>query len=256
MTLFSDQAAIVQELERDRLLVVARNYFPDVDLHEDYVYSKVLAAEKEIERRLRVYLEPTVILPEGGTQQEQADLDAADTKWAEEPGYDLERNFFHGDTWGFIQLRHKPVIAIESINFVYPQPLHGIFNVPDDWIRVDKKYAHVRMVPSSSAALAPLNMFVMQAISGGRMFPQMIHVRYTAGLKDATEDHPDIIDVIKKLAVIKIVDDMYLPQTGSDSIDGMSQSTSLDTQKFSEKVDEKVEVLRQSIHGIRMTVLV
>ena len=255
MTLFANPVTAVEELRRDRLLVVARNYFPDVDLHDDYIYNKLLAAEKEVERRLRIFLEPTVMLPEGGTQDDRDALDADSTRWVQEPGYDLERNFFQGDTWGFIPLRQKPAIEVESIKFVYPHPLHGIFVVPNDWIRIDKKYAHLRMVPSTTAALAPLNMFVMQAISGGRMFPQMIHVRYRAGLEDAETNHPDVIDLIKKIAAVKIIDDMYLPQTGSESIDGMSQSLSLDTAKFSEKNEEQIDILRQSFHGIRLAVM-
>lgn len=255
MTLFADQAAIVQELRRDRLMVVARTYFPEVTPHADYLYQKILAAEKQLQRRLRVYLEPVTVLPEGGTQEERDALEADDQIWIEEPGYDLERHFFDGDTWGFIQLRQRPVIEVTSVKFVYPLPSSGIFTVPADWIRLDKKYGHLRMVPSSQAAIAPLNMYVMQAISGGRMFPQMIHVRYRAGLQNAAVEHPDIIDLIKKMAVVEIINDMYLPESGSQSIDGMSQSLSIDTSKYSDKIDDKVETLRQSIHGIRMGVL-
>jgi hypothetical protein len=255
MTLFANQASVVQELRRDRLLVVARTYFPDVTPASDYLYKKILSAEREVQRRLRVHLEPVTVLPEGGTQAERDALEQDGQPWIEEPGYDLEKYFFSGDTWGFIQLRQRPVIEVTSIKFVYPLPASGIFTVPNDWIRLDKKYGHLRMVPSSNAAIAPLNIYVMQAISGGRMFPQMVHVRYRAGLQNVQDEHPDIIDIIKKIAVVQIIDDMYLPQSGSQSIDGMSQSLSMDSSKYSEKIDDKIEVLRQSIHGIRMGVL-
>lgn len=255
MTLFADREAILEEVRRDRLFVVGATYFPDWTPHDDYIYSKVLAAEKEVERRLRVYLQPVTLLPEGGTEEERNTIEAAGEKWMEEPGYDLQPHFFAGDTWGFIPLRQRPVAAVESVKFVYPAPANGIFTVPPDWIRLDKKYGHLRMVPTTEAALAPLNMYVMQALTGGRSFPQMIHVRYRAGLENAINEHPDVVDVIKKIAVIKLIDDLYLPQSGSESIDGMSQSLSNDASKFTEKVDATLDALRESIHGIRMGVL-
>lgn len=254
MTLFASSSVVVDEVKRDRLIVVARNYFPSIELGDKYIYKKVLSAEKEVERRLRVYLEPVKILPQGGTQEERDALDASNTRWIEAPAYDLEAHYFAGDTWGFIPLRERPIISIESIKFVYPAPYSSIFDVPADWIRIDKQYGHLRLVPSSQAALAPLNMFVMQAISGGRLYPEFIHIRYTAGLSNVSREHSDIIDLIYKMAVMKIIDDLYLPQSVSESIDGMSQTSSLDMSKFAEKIDDKIEVLRQSLHGIRMAI--
>lgn len=253
MTIFADKALTLEELRRDRLLVVGRNYFPDITPHDDYLYGKLLSAEKEIERRLRVFLEPVEVLPESVAQADRDALDAAGTRWIEEPGYDMEPSFFRGDSWGFMQLRHRPVIAVTSVRFIYPSPFNGLFDVPADWVRIDKKYGHLRLVPTSQAFAAPLPMFIMQALTGGRTWPHFIHVRYQAGLN--TAEHPDIVDLVKKVAVLNVVDDLYLPQSGSESIDGMSENFSLDASKFAEKIDAKVDRLQQSLHGVRMMVV-
>ena len=255
MTLFAaaDKAAIVSDIQSDRLISVAANYFPGVELRTDYIYSKLLAAEANAEHRLRVFVEPVVILSEGATQADQDALDAAGTRYTDEPAYDMEPSFFRGDSWGFMVLRHHPVQSIESVKFVYPSPFNGVFEVPLEWVRIDKKYGHMRLVPTSASFAAPLSMFIMQAMAGGRVFPHFIQVRYTAGL--TTTDYPDLVDLIKKMAVKRIIDDLYLPQSASDSIDGMSQNFSFDSSKYSESIDKQLESLRQEIHGVRMMVM-
>jgi len=254
MTLFASKDAIAGELRADRLMVVARNFAPGVEFDDSYLYGKALAAERDLERRLRIFVEPVEVLPESATQADKDALDAAGTRWIEEPGYDMEPGFFRGDSWGFLPLRHPPVISVTSIKFIYPSPFNGLFTVPSDWIRLDKKYGHLRLVPTSQAFAAPLSMFIMQAMAGGRVWPHFIHIRYQAGLQDAVTKHPDVIDLIKKMAVLSLIDDLYLPQTGTQSIDGMSQSFSLDVSKFADKIDEKIETLRQELHGVRMAV--
>lgn len=250
MTLFADKSAAVAALRRDRLLVVGRNYFPDVTPHDDYIYGKLLAAEAEVEHRLRVFVEPVEILTESATQAEKDALDQDGQRYVDEPAYDMEPGFFRGDSWGFMVLRHRPVVEVESVRFVYPSPFNGVFEVPPEWVRLDKKYGHLRLVPTSTAFAAPLSMFIMQAIAGGRLFPHFIQVRYKAGLDSAT--YPDLVDLIKKVSVMNVIDDLFLPQSGSDSIDGMSQNFSLDVTKFAEKIEHKLDALRQEIHGIRM----
>lgn len=256
MTLFTDQAAAVLDLQQNRLLSVARTYWPGVTLDGDYLFSKLLSAEAYIERKLRLFVEPVEMLPEGATQAERDAFDNTDppVRWAEEPGYDLDPGFFHGNSWGFIPTRHRPIIAVHSIRFVYPQPVTAVFEIPADWIRLDRKYGQIRMVPGTQAFTAPLSAWIMQVLGGGRSIPHMIQVRYSAGLSDVPTQHPDLFDLIKKQAVLSIIEDAYLPQSVSQSIDGMSQSLSVDTLKLGEAVEAKCDVLRDFYHGVRMGV--
>lgn len=265
MTIFKDKAAIVAELRADRLIVVGEEYLPDVDLSDDYIYGKLLAAEAAIARTLRVHIEPTVILPTG---YEQAEVDALPegTAWDEEPPYDYDPEFFMGERWGYIVTRQHPIISVDYIEFAYPAPTNTVYRIPHDWIRLDKKYGHIRLVPASQAFSMPLGAFLMQAIGGGRTIPHMIRVRYTAGLgKDAGEvmsNWPDLIDVIKKQAVLGIIKDTFVPTSGSISADGLSQSMGTDLMKYQDVIDHALfgpkgsnGGLQAAIHGIRTMVI-
>lgn len=267
MTLFADKAVIAAELKADRLILAGKRYFPGVTLGTDFLYAKILAAEKYVERRLRVFLEPVEILPQSATQAERDTFDnytvesdngpvPAPIRWMEEPGYDLTPSTFQGESWGFVPLFQKPVISVHSVKFVYPQPATQEFEIPANWIRLDKRHGHIQMVPSGTAAFAaPLNMWMMQAMSGGRSIPQMIQVRYRAGLSDIATEHPDVLDLVKKFAVLSILQDAFLPQSASKSIDGMSQSFGADVDKFGDMLDKKADTMRQSLRGIGVGVL-
>lgn len=261
MTIFADKETVVAEIRADRLVVVGGTYLPDIELSDDYIYNKLLAAEASIARQLRVFIEPTEIIPAGYRQQEIDDL-PPDTRWEEEPPYDYDPDFFMGERWGYIVTRQSPIIAVSYIEFVYPAPTNSIFRLPDDWIRLDKKYGHIRLVPASQAFSAPLGAFLMQAIGGGRTIPHMIRVRYTTGLgKDLDEikaKWPDLIDVIKRQAVLSIIKDAFLPASGSISADGLSQTISVDAAKYQELIDHALfgpkgsnGGLQAAIHGVR-----
>lgn len=254
MTLFADKDAIVAELRADRLISVTSTYLSGYVPSDDYLYAKLLAAEADAARRLRVFLEPTEVMPEG-TAQVEIDALPDGTPWVEEPAYDFLPEMFIGEQWGYLVTRERPIIGIGYIRFAYPVPVQTIIDVPADWIRVDKKYGHIRLVPTGTPFMAPLNAYIMTVAGGGRTIPHMIRIRYTAGLQDATTKWPDLVDLIKKMAVLKIMSDAFLPQSGSISADGLSQSVSVDMGKYEDTVERMVDALRQAIHGVRMTVL-
>ncbi|HED34954.1 MAG TPA: hypothetical protein ENJ08_12215 [Gammaproteobacteria bacterium] len=253
MSLFNDQAAIVSEMRDERLIAVAQSYFPDITLSDSYIYNKVLAAEVDAEERLRVFFEPVEVYPEG-TPQSELDAIPPTTRYIEEPAYDWDPEFFRGERWGFINTRHRPVIAVDSIRFVYPSTDVRLYQFPNEWIHVDFKYGHIRIVPMGDGSL-PLNAWLLQVHGGGRTVPHMIRVRYRTGLKNARRDYPHLIDLIKKMAVIRILDDQFLPQSGSISADGLSESVSIDTKNYKESVAAEIDSLRQFIHGVSMVLL-
>lgn len=253
MTLFV-KAATVTEMKAERLVTVAQSYFPSETLSDDYIYNKVLAAEADAERRLRTFFEPVEVLPEGTEQSVIDTLVAANTRYVQEPAYDWDPDFFRGNRWGFIETRRRPIISVDSIRFVYPSTDASLYAFPFEWIHADKKYGVINIVPQGDGNL-PLNAWILQVYGGGRIVPHMIRVRYSAGLKDANADYPDLIDLIKKMAAIRIIEDKYLPQSSTLSADGLSETFSLDIEKFKDSTDKAIEVLRQSIHGIRMAFL-
>jgi len=125
---------------------------------------------------------------------------------------------------------------------------------------MNKKYGHVQVVPMSPAAAA-LSPFMLQLISSGRVIPNMIQLDYVAGLTDVINKYPDLVDAVKKTAVLRILEDSFLPQSGSISGDGLSQSMSMDMGKYEDSVDRILNGaegtnggLKAAIHGIRMAV--
>lgn len=251
---------IVNELRQDRLMAAAAGVLQDVIVSDDYLWEKVRAAESEISHTLRVPLVPTRFFPEAPTQEQIDDLDGM--AWAVDPAYDYSPDMFHFEKWGYFITRQRPIIDIIDMRFAYPSRKDGFFSVPNDWIRIDARYGHVRLVPSSPAIFMTMDSFIMTALAGSRSIPFMIQLTYTAGLTDVANTYPELLDAIKKKAVLKVVADAFLPQSGSISADGLSESVSVDVSKYHDSVDHIINGppganggLMSKIHGVRMMVM-
>lgn len=252
---------ITDELRDDQLILMAQNFFPGITLTDDFIWDSVKAAEAEISRALRVPLVPTQFYANPPDAETVSAL-PPNTPYAVDPAYDYDPDFFTGEKWGFLVLRKKPLISVSKIRFVYPAPTIGFYEIPGDWLRIDRRYAHIRFVPASSPFVAPLNAFILQALGGGRTIPFAIEVTYIAGLENPWRDYPELIDVVKKTAVLKILENGFFPQSGSISADGLSQSVSVDMQKYRDSINFTLNGppgsnggLMTAIHGIRFSAL-
>lgn len=250
---------VIDELRRDRLMAAAAGVLQDVKVSDDYLWDKIRAAESELSHTLRVPFVPTRFFPRQPTPEQIEALDGM--AWEVEVGSDYDPNMWLGDKWGFIVTRQRPIIAIDDMTFRYPGGL-GIMNVPEQWITYDARYGHVRIVPTVSAAFTGLVGMTLMAGVSGRVIPSMVEVEYTAGLTDVANTYPELLDCIKKKAVLKVVADAYLPQSGSISADGLSQSLSVDMDKYHDMIDHIINGpegsnggLMSKIHGIRVMVM-
>lgn len=251
---------VVNELRADRLLILAQTILPGITFGDDYLWEKVIASENETAFDLRVPLVPTQFFGTDPTPQQLA-LVPSGMPVAIDPAQDYEPDFFQGEKWGFMVLRNKPVISVQKVTFVYPAPTTGFFDFPQDWLRIDKKYAQIRFVPASSTFVAPLNAFLLQALGGGRTIPFAFDVTYQAGI-NARRDYPQLIDVIKRRAVLKVIEDGFIPSSGSISADGLSQSMSVDMEKYRDTINTTLfgpkgsnGGLKTAIHGIQVAML-
>jgi hypothetical protein len=257
--LFPSRSLAVAKLRRDRLMLAAGGVMPSGDLSDDYLWDKLLASERKIEGILRVRFGPTRFFPRDPTLEQIAALPVG-ALWDVDPGYDYDPQNYQGDRWGFTVLRNTHVNAVHNVKLVYPSPSHTVLNVPPDWVRIDKRPAHLQLVPNSSPFLSPIGGLVMSSMAGGRMLPFAIEVEYTAGLKDAAKQYPELVDAVQKDAVASIIDDAMLPQSGSISADGLSQSNSVDTSKYHDAVDRILNGsgsnggLMVKLHGVRLMV--
>lgn len=250
---------VVDELRQDQLIAAAAGVLQGVSVSDDYLWDKIRAAESEIGHILRVPLVPTRFFPQPPTQ---AQLDALEgMAWQLESAPDYEPEMFERDRWGFIVTRQKPIINVLSMRWVYPTELNGYYDIPTDWLSLDKKYGHIRIVPTSNAVLTSLAGLVMMNMAGGRTIPSMVHITYDAGLTDVATNYPELLDAIKKMAVLKVVGDAFLPQSGSISADGLSESLSVDMAKYDDAIDRILNGppggnggLVARIHGVRVVV--
>lgn len=253
---------IVGELRQNQLILLAQNYFPGITFTDDFIWNSVLAAESEMGKTLRVPLVPTQFYP----LSPEFDTTIADEIAALPPGmpweidapYDYDPAFFIGESWGFIPLRWKPLIEVQTIRFAYPAPTTAFYTIPGDWVRKDRKYAHIRLIPASSPFVAPLNAFILQALGGGRTIPFAIQITYTAGITDPWKTYPEMIDAIKKSAVLKMIENGFLPSSGSISADGLSESITVNMDVYRKMIDAIINGppgsnggLMTAIHGIR-----
>lgn len=257
--LFPNRIVAVARLRQDRLALMAANLMPGIAVSDDYLWEKLCAAEAYVAGLLRVPLVPTRYFPIQPTADELAALGAM--PWQIDSGYDYVPEMFERDKWGYLVTRHRPVISVEYVRFAYPTQNQGFFNVPLDWLRVDSRPGHVRIVPSNSALLMGTAGFAMTSMINRRSIPDMVQVAYTAGLQNIQTEYPEILDVIKKKAVLNVLADSYIPQSGSISADGLSQSMSMDISKYSDAIDDIINGpkgtnggLMTRIHGIRSMV--
>lgn len=258
--LFPNRFAATDSLRRDRLVLALGKVSPaGVQLDDDFLWSKLLAAEAAVKHTLRVPLQPTKFFPAQPSSDEISGLGS--TPWALDPGYDYDADFFHSESWGHLRLRNKPLISVDRIVVRFPGTLQS-FTIPAEWHRFDRKYADLQFIPTpgSQSGSIPLNAFMLQTLGMGRSVPFAIEVTYTAGVQAA--DFPELVDVAKKMAVLSVLEDKFMPTSGSISADGLSQSLSQDMEKHRDTIDAALNGrkgsnggLMAAIHGVRMGVL-
>lgn len=184
--------------------------------------------------------------------------------------HDYERSDY--TNWGYMQLWKRPIQEVKALRMMYGN--RPSFEVPADWIRVDKTSGKIQLFPSSSSIS---NMIID---SGGLAYglysrwdyaPQMWEVDYVAGM--IKEDIPPMLkELVYKKSVIGILQvwgDLILGAgiaSSSISIDGLSQSigttqsamyggASARCEEYRKDIELLIPVLRQKYAGIRMTVI-
>lgn len=214
---------------------------------DDYLWEAMQDSEAAMERDLGIFLSPTEVFPvRGPTEAELAELQGR--PFVVEAGYDTPPGFFSVQHWGSVQLRRSPVIKVISAKIVYPSQASPVFTIPNQWLLLDRNVLQVVPGPTGNDAV-PLGVFAAQAMSGGYSVPQMLQVRYQAGL---TPEHPlyrNVRDLTLRGAVLRILKNSFIPQSSSISGDGLSQSRSMDVDKFEENLMAEVHALADRLKG-------
>lgn len=237
MSIFSDQDEASERLVRklSRVPILADNHTCD----PEEAAAALIAAEREVARRLGIFLEPTWVFSEGVTQAE-IDARTPALPFVVDPGYDYKPEWFQGEGWGHLILRRRPVIEITSYLFVY-QPNAQFYQVPLSWIRLDKKYGHVRLLPTGDAASIPLNAFLLSIVGGARAVPNFLRITYRSGIEDINNEYPDLVQFIYRVAMLNYIRDLFPGNSESISSDGMSESRSFDLKSYADGAAGSIE---------------
>lgn len=225
---------------------------PTID--DPTLWSAILAAEATVVHTLRVLLVPTQVFAGDPTSDELSAL--AGAPYYIEPAYDFEPIDRAAPNWSMFATRQRPIIAFQSMRFVYPVPGATVLDIPADWIRVDRKYGVIQLVPAGALSVTmPLSAYMMQIFGSGRTIPQIIRARYTAGLADVATDYPDLLAAIQTQAMLNQLMDTLPGTSESISGDGLSQSISQDMSKYQDWVDDKLSRIKTAIFGVQMIVV-
>ncbi|ENQ1546115.1 hypothetical protein ACEOHC_003927 [Salmonella enterica] len=250
---------VIPQMRRDQLLAASSGAMREVLLSDDYIWQKLRAAESEIAHKLRILLTPHQIFPTDPTPDQIAALNGL--PWMVETPYDYSPTLYDRDKWGYFISRQRPIIDVQRLRYQMPSQGNQYFDIPLDWLRLDKKYGHVRVLPTTNASLVTASVLGFTALTWQSIIPNMVNMTYTAGIEDAEANYPELIDAIKKMAVVKILTDLFLPQSGSISADGLSESMSTDIGKYQEQIDHIINGqdgnggLMAIFNGIRVVVM-
>lgn len=148
---------------------------------------------------------------------------------------DLEDTYpYDPITWqnfGFLQLRHVPVISVERCTLFNPVRGEVINLLDDGWVRLDRNMGQLHMYPTGGQPYGPFASGVLPWRFWGGRFPNAFEVDYTTGYPTAEFVPDDLRSVIGKWACIKClasIGDGLLAGFSSQSVslDGLSESFS------------------------------
>lgn len=223
------------------------------DLSPAYVEDKLAASEAQAARDLRTYLAPTQVFAGEPTAAEVDALNGA--AYAVETAYDYNWEDWQSEAWGLLMLRAAPVVSVQSMVLRYPYPGAADFVIPVDWVRVDRRSGQLRVVPAGAMpAFVPYFTSLIQT-SGRRVMPEVLRLRYIAGLENVQRDYPDVLDLVRKMAALSLVDDRMTPGNITTSVDGLSESRTVDYDKLRDAIKEKKTNLFRAIHGVQLFVI-
>jgi len=252
---FPDRMAAIASMRADYLPALMSGY-GKLTFTDQFLWARMLAAEAHVAHTLRVPLQPTRFFPREPSHAEVAELKGS--PWAIDPGYELDPHDVQFGGTRSLRLRQIPIIRVEKVEMVYPGQVHPIFTMPNEWLRLDKKYGQMQIVPIGSqfGYGIPSAGMAISVMSGGAVVPQIFHVHYWAGLQDVLKNYPDLLDIVMRTAALGTLKARLMPQSGSISADGLSESYSApDFAALQGQIDDELSAIREAIVGVRFTVL-
>lgn len=157
------------------------------------------------------------------------------------------------------QLYNQPVVSVQRIRLVLPGN-RTLYEIPSDWISLDKDTGLVRVAAGLTRALQPTSSGLLPSLSTARNVPDVIRVDYTAGFDgDVPAEIVEVVGMMASFGPLLLAGDLIgAPNTSSSSIgiDGLSQSVSLTggygtrLQQYTTSINDRMDTLRNAYRGI------
>ncbi|MHA2426502.1 MAG: hypothetical protein ACXADB_00480 [Candidatus Hermodarchaeia archaeon] len=134
--------------------------------------------------------------------------------------------------YGFIQLRHWPLISVERAVWYSPVKGEVMDMVDSEWLRLHKQFGQIRMFPKGGFTYGPYSVYgPLWTGMGAKRYPGAFEFDYTTGYESSDFVPDGLRACIGKYATIKalaVVGDGLLAGFSSQSIslDGLSESFS------------------------------
>ncbi len=150
----------------------------------------------------------------------------------EESAYDYTDDLFRPNGFPRIPLTWKPVRSLTQVVFTWPG-WFKIWQVPPDWLKLDRKFGWFDIVPTSGpAVIMTFAGWLLGMLAGGRGAPQSIMVDYVTGFTPdlLAAQHQNLLKGIRLrtiLSVFGIASAIAAPkgvQSQSLGLDGLSRS--------------------------------
>ncbi len=148
----------------------------------------------------------------------------------EDDPYDFDPNLWQD--YGFIQLRHWPVIKVTRAKWLSPVRGEIMDMVDNNWIRIHKQFGQLRMFPQGGFTFGPYSVYgPLWTNQYSKRYPGAFEFDYETGFKNAGLVPEGLRSTIAKYATIKtlaVIGDGLLAGFSSQSVslDGLSESFS------------------------------
>ena len=191
----------------------------------------VESAVEDFERYMTIDILKRVrkTLPADALVQAARWIDGVDYTDEEDP-YDFDPELWQN--YGFIQLRHAPVLSVERCQLISVVDTMLIDFIARNWLRVQKKVGQINLFPrTGSEAYGPFGIGAAPWRLMAVPYPQGFYIDYTTGYKNSDLIPNDMREIIGKWSSIKVlasVGDGLMAgfSSSSVSLDGLSESFS------------------------------
>lgn len=159
--------------------------------------------------------------------EHQLEITIVPTQYTETHDYRAEEY----EAWSFIQLKRKPVISVDSLQFRLEKD-SSFMEIPTSWVRLENHPGQIQIAPTSgglSSINYGQNTFLPRLVVFNPDWPSFFRVTYTAGFErdriPAILTH--LIGMLAAIQALNIAGELILGAgiaNQSLSIDGLSQT--------------------------------